>query len=267
MAEQEPELKLKIPLKEVYEEFQCPICFEAVQRCLMTPCGHNFCEACLDECLNRKQKCPCCNTKCTREQCIANHHFNKVAEMLEREREIASKRYFERLLSGGPASGGVAPPNGKLASTPTAAAPFTLRDSQDGLSPIEECFRRHLTTTVLHYQRYCQQLEERVAESADRLREEFVAQLVRDEKATTSSAASSSSKHRESPKGREASSSGSRQSKMAASGSGGGTATTPKRKRAERAKALLDQQLQHLHESAQQNQASLLKVGGLVVPG
>eukprot|EP00013_Stygamoeba_regulata_P021916 CAMPEP_0177657052 /NCGR_PEP_ID=MMETSP0447-20121125/15958_1 /TAXON_ID=0 /ORGANISM="Stygamoeba regulata, Strain BSH-02190019" /LENGTH=396 /DNA_ID=CAMNT_0019161339 /DNA_START=78 /DNA_END=1265 /DNA_ORIENTATION=- len=255
MADHDAELKLKIPLKDVYEEFQCPICFEPVNQCLMTPCGHNFCEECLDECLNRKKKCPCCNAKCTREQCVRNHHFNKVASILEKERDIASKRYFERLLGGG----GTAPPTGSspvsTADQPTLA-PFTLRDSQDGLSPIEECFRRHLTKTVLHYQRYCQQLEERVAESATRLREEFAAELSQAEKVASKAQQKTKEK-------KDASSESSRRTKKSAGdsgGSGGKSGASSNRKRTERAKARLDEQLRALQASVEQSRASLLKV-------
>ena len=36
------DLALKIPLKSVYEEFSCPICFNTITDCFMTPCGSFF---------------------------------------------------------------------------------------------------------------------------------------------------------------------------------------------------------------------------------
>lgn len=55
------DLHLTIPIKNLMEEFVCPICFNRISDCYITPCGHNFCKNCIYECLNRKHQCPCCN--------------------------------------------------------------------------------------------------------------------------------------------------------------------------------------------------------------
>ena len=34
------DLNLKIPLKSIYEEFFCPVCFNIIQDCYMTICGY-----------------------------------------------------------------------------------------------------------------------------------------------------------------------------------------------------------------------------------
>ena len=47
---------LSIPLTGLARMFDCPVCYERINSCMMTPCGHNFCAACVDECLNRKHQ-------------------------------------------------------------------------------------------------------------------------------------------------------------------------------------------------------------------
>ena len=44
----------KIYIDDLLEEYTCPICFDEIACCRMTPCGHNFCKECIEECLNRK---------------------------------------------------------------------------------------------------------------------------------------------------------------------------------------------------------------------
>lgn len=41
--EEDPDVRLSIPLRALAEQFNCPVCFSTIQHCMMTPCGHNFC--------------------------------------------------------------------------------------------------------------------------------------------------------------------------------------------------------------------------------
>ena len=45
---EDTDLALSIPLQPLYEEFACPVCYQVMQHCAMTPCGHNFCLACIN---------------------------------------------------------------------------------------------------------------------------------------------------------------------------------------------------------------------------
>uniref|UniRef100_A0A671LAS4 Uncharacterized protein n=1 Tax=Sinocyclocheilus anshuiensis TaxID=1608454 RepID=A0A671LAS4_9TELE len=45
------------------EELQCSVCLEVFTDPVSTPCGHNFCKSCLNQCWSNSQecKCPICN--------------------------------------------------------------------------------------------------------------------------------------------------------------------------------------------------------------
>ncbi|XP_058637601.1 E3 ubiquitin-protein ligase TRIM39-like isoform X2 [Onychostoma macrolepis] len=45
------------------EELQCSVCLDVFTDPVSTPCGHNFCKSCLNQCWNNSQecKCPFCN--------------------------------------------------------------------------------------------------------------------------------------------------------------------------------------------------------------
>merc|ERR1711988_1591699 len=121
----EDDLGLAIPLKPLYEEFICGtsispsflslsvsllwqrqmrpishrllsehmpthslvvvICFEELKNCHMTPCGHNFCKECIDECLNRKPRCPFCNKSASTKDLVKNHHLEKLLGIIKTE--------------------------------------------------------------------------------------------------------------------------------------------------------------------------------------
>jgi hypothetical protein len=44
----------------------------------MTQCGHNACEHCIREALNRRHVCPICNTPSTQGQLVKNHAFDSL---------------------------------------------------------------------------------------------------------------------------------------------------------------------------------------------
>mmetsp|Transcript_56390 Transcript_56390/g.138553 ORF Transcript_56390/g.138553 Transcript_56390/m.138553 type:complete len:159 (-) Transcript_56390:217-693(-) len=106
LAASDPDLNLDVPLAPLAEEFCCPICFSMVQDAMMTQCGHVFCSDCISECLSRKKQCPNCNQPQTKEKLVKNHHADRVVALLQREKELAAKKYFERLIAGGGDGGG-----------------------------------------------------------------------------------------------------------------------------------------------------------------
>merc|ERR1740131_31044 len=80
----------QVYIDELMEEYTCPICFDEIDKCMMTSCGHNFCEQCIAECLNRKHICPFCSAECTQEQLIRNVQLDSVLAKLVRARTDAS---------------------------------------------------------------------------------------------------------------------------------------------------------------------------------
>lgn len=87
-----------IYIDELMEEYTCPICFDEINKCMMTPCGHNFCEKCIDECLNRKHICPFCSAECTVDKLIRNVHLDSVLAKLVKARAAASKELINNLM-------------------------------------------------------------------------------------------------------------------------------------------------------------------------
>lgn len=105
-----------VQIKPIFEELCCPICFNAIKDCYMTPCGHNvsllnvitivvnlnrnfdifkFCANCIFECINRKHSCPCCNHATTRDKLVKNHHFDRLLSIFN---STFSPQYFTTLL-------------------------------------------------------------------------------------------------------------------------------------------------------------------------
>merc|ERR1712169_22424 len=75
--------KLEVPLRVFVDEFSCPICFEWIEDCLMTPCGHVFCQKCIEECLNRSHKCPSCNHKTEPKDLVSNKHADRIVSLVQ----------------------------------------------------------------------------------------------------------------------------------------------------------------------------------------
>jgi len=150
-------------LKSIYEEFVCPICFEAIKNCRMTPCGHNYCATCLDDCLNLRHVCPVCSRPCTVDVICENKQFDRLLVTLEREKDKASKAYFDNLISGG---GNTDNNTGNDNSNPDM-------DNTRGLSPIEVLFQRHMRKSLSNYQSYYESLKQRHDVKKRRLADEY----------------------------------------------------------------------------------------------
>jgi len=147
--EEDPDINLSIPLKPIYEEFICPVCFDTIKECRVTPCGHNFCKDCIEESLNRKHQCPCCNGPCTINNVIENKLLDRLFSIVEREKEKASKEYFDRLVNSGV--------NG-FNENHTNDGMETV-DLSHSLSPIEALFHKHMKKSLISYQDYYKTLE------------------------------------------------------------------------------------------------------------
>lgn len=114
----------------------------------MTPCGHNFCSECISECLNRKHQCPVCNSSVTKQQLIKNKHVDRIVVILQREKEKASKAYFDRLIQVPKLHDSQNIKN----SSPSKES--SLNNKNVKFSPIEELFHRYMKKSLLSYEEY-----------------------------------------------------------------------------------------------------------------
>jgi hypothetical protein len=115
----------------------------------MTPCGHNFCKTCINECLDRKHSCPCCNTKTVQNQLIKNKQIDRIITILQEEKEKASKEYFENLIK--------AKPLGASSDNVNGANNHDIGNKgNQQLSPIETIFHRHMKKSLITFEDYYQ---------------------------------------------------------------------------------------------------------------
>eukprot|EP01084_Bolivina_argentea_P136638 240639_1 len=124
----------QIYIDELMEEYTCPICFDEIERCMMTPCGHNFCKKCIDECLNRKHICPFCSTECTQDRLIRNVHLDAVLSKLVKARAAASEELVSSLMQK---------------SIENCAQRMD--------SPIAQIFMKYTSQTLIKYENYHQE--------------------------------------------------------------------------------------------------------------
>ncbi|CAB4012930.1 LON peptidase N-terminal domain and RING finger 3-like [Paramuricea clavata] len=50
------------PKSNIPSELECKLCFNLLYEPVTTSCGHSFCRACLERCLDHRFHCPCCRT-------------------------------------------------------------------------------------------------------------------------------------------------------------------------------------------------------------
>lgn len=114
----------------------------------MTPCGHNFCKACISECLNRKHVCPLCNAPALIQQCHPNLQVDNLLATILKEKEAASRRYFETLFKRSTDGSQNAPVADSVAAPP-AAAPAAAGAA--AFSPVESLFQKHLRKSLAEF--------------------------------------------------------------------------------------------------------------------
>lgn len=168
----------------------------------MTPCGHNFCGDCIKECLNREHICPCCRNQCEKKGLVRNHHVDQIILILRKEKDIASKAYFDTLLNsqGGGAGGGDGGESGKSNKSGDADSQGEGSVGKNNtLSPIEQVFHKYMKSTVASYQSYYSQLEKKYEKEKRDMQEQLVVHLT-DEKMKMEQAARKLRADRESGK-------------------------------------------------------------------
>ncbi|XP_067321611.1 zinc finger protein RFP-like [Anolis sagrei] len=83
------------PVKKLCEELACPICLEYFKEPVMIiACGHNFCQACLDQCWEEKgASCPQCREKVQEGDIKRNW---QLANLVEIAKELGSQKVEEK---------------------------------------------------------------------------------------------------------------------------------------------------------------------------
>ena len=64
------------------ERPECPICQEAFKNAVMTPCGHTFCQQCLNTTLDTQNACPTCRGRVLKSEVKPNHALRDLMACL-----------------------------------------------------------------------------------------------------------------------------------------------------------------------------------------
>jgi len=161
----DPDIQLSIPIKPIFEELCCPICFNAIKDCYMTPCGHNFCANCIYECINRKHSCPCCNHVTVRDKLVKNHHFDRLLTLVSLHKDESSKKYFESIINAKVQPG----ENGNHNNN----SPQPSRQ----LSPIEVLFHKHMKRSLVSYEDYYRELQTQHQDNVARMQADYAKRM------------------------------------------------------------------------------------------
>ncbi|EGG23263.1 hypothetical protein DFA_05395 [Cavenderia fasciculata] len=135
-----------------------------IKEASMTQCGHNFCSKCIFECVNRNKKCPCCNAPTTKESIVRNHQLDKIISIIDKEKEDASKNYFNNLIAN---------------SQNQQHNNNRPNNHEQKLSPIQDLFSKYIKTSLMAYDEFYNQLELKCKEGRDRLEQEKNAILLK----------------------------------------------------------------------------------------
>lgn len=141
----------------------CPICFEMIASATMTPCGHVFCSACISECINRQPKCPSCNHEVQANQLVKNKHADRLTALVTKQKEVASKLYFEKLLAGG-----LSQSSSNLSASQTEI--LTARK----LSPIEAMFHEHMRGCLQVFDNFLAEINKKCEAAKNDIKKEYV---------------------------------------------------------------------------------------------
>lgn len=63
------------------QEIECPICYDADANCIVSPCGHRYCEKCIDKIINLNKDCSICR-KSIEDYDILNKNAEKNEELI-----------------------------------------------------------------------------------------------------------------------------------------------------------------------------------------
>uniref|UniRef100_A0A672P3A9 E3 ubiquitin-protein ligase TRIM39-like n=1 Tax=Sinocyclocheilus grahami TaxID=75366 RepID=A0A672P3A9_SINGR len=83
------------------EELQCSVCLEVFTDPVSTPCGHNFCKSCLNQCWDNSQdcKCPLCKeTFSKRPDLKINTALRQLVQLFQEKFTLTSAELFSDLM-------------------------------------------------------------------------------------------------------------------------------------------------------------------------
>jgi len=65
------------------DECRCSICYNPFTQCVITQCGHNFCNICITQWLKQKHSCPMCKASVTPDKLIRNYAMDRIILLFE----------------------------------------------------------------------------------------------------------------------------------------------------------------------------------------
>lgn len=130
------DLGIKIPADLIIKEFECPVCFSTLNESIMTKCGHVFCKACIEECLNRRHECPNCKQATEAKDVIPNYTLDKIIKTVLDEKEKAAKEYYDSMCD-------------------------VSKQVSNSTNPIEMVFKKNMQESFNEFERYFEDLRTR----------------------------------------------------------------------------------------------------------
>ncbi|CAM9560956.1 unnamed protein product [Laminaria digitata] len=118
----------------------CPLCFEMVKDCVVTPCGHSFCRSCAGDAVTRKHCCPVCQVGVIGGEAglIRNFLVDEVTQTLRKATEETDVAYmrllFENASSSAPSETPVPEPHQPPQPQPQPT-PSSLQPPPPGVPP------------------------------------------------------------------------------------------------------------------------------------
>lgn len=73
---------VKIKSNGILSMNECIICSEIFDRCIITKCGHSFCEKCILTCMNLNNNCPTCKSVLKKEELVKNYLIDNIISNL-----------------------------------------------------------------------------------------------------------------------------------------------------------------------------------------
>ncbi|XP_076104335.1 uncharacterized protein LOC143073008 [Mytilus galloprovincialis] len=154
------DLPVTISMRSISDYFICSICMCSMKETHMTKCGHRYCVKCIQEWVDRRHKCPCCNTQLDKDQLIKDHQYDSLIGAILKEKEKSEETYFESLIY-------------------SSSGENCIKMEDIKLSPIEAVFKNHLKDNLGAHEKCLQTLKKQLHTRLKKLEQE--AQSAREE--------------------------------------------------------------------------------------
>lgn len=154
---EDTDLPVTIRIQAISDYFNCSICMCPMKETHMTKCGHRYCMKCIQEWVDRKHKCPCCNTHLEKEHLIKDHQYDSLLGAILQEKEKSEENYFETLIHS------------------SSSGTNNIDISDHKLSPIETVFKNHLKDSLSAHEKCLQTLKTQLNVRLKNLKQEMEA--------------------------------------------------------------------------------------------